>query len=141
MLQDLSVSDDWVKALILDAGTITDEGVESIAKLTNLSHLRLRHSPIGDAGLSLIAGCQSLQILNLPQCGASAEGVALLARLPNLRNLRLGGPQLSAAAARSVAAIKSLRNIHLYRRTKFFNWTTNMVVWATKCLLTNHKIY
>ncbi|MCA9140119.1 MAG: hypothetical protein KDB00_25275 [Planctomycetales bacterium] len=113
MLQTLTVDDTWIKTLILDAGVISDRGVQSIALLPKLGHLRLRESPISDVGLAEIAGCDALQILNLPQSDATSAGVAHLAELPDLKNLRIGGPRLDAETASAVASIKSLRNVHL----------------------------
>ncbi|WP_253154066.1 hypothetical protein [Stieleria tagensis] len=113
MLSDLSPDDEWLEVLILDAGRITDAGIESIAKLPKLWHLRLRSSPIGDDGLRQLTGSQTIQILNLPQSEATAAGVAELAKLPNLRNLRLGGNRLAADTAAGIASIDSLRNLHL----------------------------
>lgn len=113
MVEMLVAEDDWVEVLVLDEGEISDRGVESIARLPNLFHLRLRKSPISDQGLEQLSACESIQILNLPQCEATAQGVAALAVLPELRNLRLGGSKLTAATAESVAMIKSLKNVHL----------------------------
>ncbi|MCS7468250.1 hypothetical protein NZK35_16485 [Stieleria sp. ICT_E10.1] len=112
-LKAFTSGDDWLEVLQLDAGVIGDEGIESIAALTQLWHLRLRNSPVTDRGLKTIARCPSIQILNLPHCDATADGVAELAALPDLRNLRLGGARLGSDTAASVAGIKSLRNVHL----------------------------
>lgn len=117
-LQSLSPEDDWIEVLILDEGVVTEHGIESITQLPSLTHLRLRQSPIGDVGFSVIANCQSLQILNLPQCDASATGIAALAKLPGLRNLRLGGVNLSdggsaESVAEAIAKLQTLRHLHL----------------------------
>lgn len=113
MLEPLSDQDDWVGVLILDKGVVTDAGIDSIARLPKLWHLRLRESPITDQGLQQIAQCSSIQILNLPQCDASAAGIAELAELPDLRNIRIGGSKLGASTAKSLSLIKSLRSVHL----------------------------
>jgi hypothetical protein len=113
MLEMLAAEDGWVDVLILDKGVISDRGAESIARLPNLFHLRLRESPISDHGLERLSSCESIHILNLPQCDATAEGVAALAALSELRNLRLGGQKLDSATAESIALIMSLRNVHL----------------------------
>ncbi|QDV83216.1 hypothetical protein [Planctomycetes bacterium TBK1r] len=113
LLNAFTSGDDWLEVLQLDAGVIGDEGIESIAALPQLWHLRLRNSPVTDRGLKTIARCASIQILNLPHCDATASGVAELAALPDLRNLRLGGARLGSDTAASVAGLKSLRNVHL----------------------------
>ncbi|QDV42924.1 Leucine Rich repeats (2 copies) [Stieleria neptunia] len=112
-LEELTDADEWLEVLQLDAGVVNDAGLESIAALPQLWHLRLRHSPVTDRGLKTIARCRSIQILNLPHCDATAVGVAELAALPELRNLRLGGVHLGADTAASVAGVESLRNVHL----------------------------
>ena len=117
-LQSLSPEDDWIEVLILDEGVVTSRGIESIAQLPSLAHLRLRQSPIGDVGFSVISNCQSIKILNLPQCDASATGIAALAKLPELRNLRLGGVNLSDggsadSVAEAISTLQTLRHLHL----------------------------
>ena len=109
----LDSGDEWLRELIFDRGVITDSGIESIAQLPALRHLRLRKSPVTDQGLQQLAGCESLRILNLPQSNATAKGVALLAALPKLRNLRLGGEQLDSSTAASSAKLSGLRSLHL----------------------------
>ncbi|KAA5539308.1 hypothetical protein FYK55_24690 [Roseiconus nitratireducens] len=113
MLQQFREDDDWVKTLILDAGQVHDEGAAAIARLPNLRHLRLRHSPLTDQALQELAGQSTLQILNLPQSDATAAGVGALARLPALRSLRLGGERLGPETAEAVASIATLRSVHL----------------------------
>lgn len=113
MLSGLTEQDLWLKTLQLDAGAITDAGLESVAVLPALRHLRLRESPITDAGLERLASCSSIQILNLPQCDATATGVAALSALPSLWNLRLGGNQLNESTAEVLAKISTLRHVHL----------------------------
>ena len=109
----LSEDDDWIKTLQFDAGVISDSGVAVIATLPSLRHLRLRHSPVTDAGLKRLSRCRSLQILNLPHCQATAQGIAELASLPSMINLRLGGNTLGPETAQAISSIKTLRHLHL----------------------------
>ncbi len=113
VIEQLSPQDDWLGELILDGGRVTDDQVAAIAALPELWHLRLRLSPISDAGLRQLAECDTLRTLNLPQSAATAEGVAALRSLPNLRNLRLGGGRLGADVAEAISALESLRSVHL----------------------------
>lgn len=112
-LAELSEQDAWLGELILDEGVVDDAQVPWIARLPELWHLRLRHSPITDDGFAELARCDSLQILNLPQCRATAAGVATLGRLPHLRSLRLGGETLGGDVADAIAGLKTLRSLHL----------------------------
>ena len=109
----LSPDDRWLETLLLDAGELTDRAMATIAELPSLTHLRLRNSPITDAGFRELAGCESIRILNVPQCQATAEGIAALGSLPSLTHLRLGGDGLEADTAASVASIETLKQIHL----------------------------
>jgi hypothetical protein len=108
-LRDLTA----VETVIIDQGKVTDHGVDAIATLRDLKHLRLRLSPITDAGLKKLADCQSLWFLNLPHADCTAQGVGYLAALPRLRQLRLGSDQLGNEVCREIAKIGSLRGIHL----------------------------
>jgi hypothetical protein len=104
---------DWLETLIVDRGIVTDESMETIAKLPNLQHLRLRLSPIGDEGLKRLSTMQSLWYLNLPHAKCTAEGIGALSAIPRLRQLRLGSTELGNDVTREIATITSLRGVHL----------------------------
>ncbi len=121
-ITDFAVDDEMVKSIagldslvtvIFDQGAVSDQAIETIAGLPNLQHLRLRLSPIGDAGMKRIATMESLWYLNLPQAECTAEGVAELAALPRLRQLRLGSRNLGNEVTHAIEQIESLRGIHL----------------------------
>jgi Leucine Rich repeat len=104
---------DWIDTFIADEGVLTDKSMVTLAKLPKLQHLRLRLSPINDAGMEELAKCESLWYLNLPHAECTAKGVAALAKLPRLRQLRLASPNLSNDVSREIASIQTLRSIHL----------------------------
>lgn len=101
--------------LLIDAGEVTDEGMQQIAQLPQLIHLRMRESPITDRGLAHLSqtGMPQLRILNLPQARVGAKGIRSLRELPRLEQLRLGGTQLDDAAAEELAQLPALRSLHL----------------------------
>lgn len=101
--------------LLIDAGEVTDDGLQQIAQLPQLIHLRMRESPITDQGLAHLsqAGMPQLRILNLPQARVGAEGIHSLRELPRLEQLRLGGTTLDDAAAEELAQLPALRSLHL----------------------------
>lgn len=101
--------------LQLDAGVIDDTSLGSIASLTALEHLRLRGSPITDAGITKLdpAKLPNLRILNLPQASLSAAGLEHLATFPNLVQLRMGGAKCDDGAAEVLARFPALRSLHL----------------------------
>ena len=102
-----------LETLIIDEGIVTDETIDLIAKLPELRQLRLRLSPIGDAGFQELSGCEALWFLNLPHAECTSEGVASLKSLTKLRQLRLGSKNLDNQVANALTQIRSLRGIHL----------------------------
>ena len=99
--------------LIIDEGIVTDDTIDLVAQLPKLRHLRLRLSPIGDAGLRQLTNCKELWFLNLPHSSCTAAGVASLKSLKKLRQLRLGSKELDNQVTNSLTQILSLRGIHL----------------------------
>ncbi|TWT72872.1 leucine-rich repeat domain-containing protein [Allorhodopirellula solitaria] len=97
----------------VDQGVVTDEGLAVLAQLPNLEQLRLRLSPITDAGIVALAGCDKLWLVNLPQSQLSAAGIEALQKLPELKQLRLGSPQLDDDCCASIAELETLRGLHL----------------------------
>ncbi len=102
-----------VESLQIDAGEISDSGLDVLTTLPSLHELRLRHSPITDQGLQAIARISSLRYLNLPQSACTPDGITALQSLPVLRGLRLGSSRPSPNFARAIADLTSLRAVHL----------------------------
>jgi Leucine-rich repeat (LRR) protein len=100
--------------LLLDQGVIDDDGVKTIvAQLPNLEHLRIRLSPITDAGAEALGELTHLRVLNLPQSKVGAVGIQAWSELPDLEHIRLGGSQIDNAAAKSLAMLPNLQSLHL----------------------------
>lgn len=114
-LDELPTLDGRLKALLLDAGGIDDQGMSKLAKIKSLVHLRIRKSDISDKGIEqLVAGdLPDLRILNIPHCRITAQGVALMHRLPQLVLLRLGGPQIDDSAVAAMTKLPKLSSLHL----------------------------
>ena len=104
-----------LRALVLDAGMAQDSDVKHLASLSGLQHLRLRESPLTDAGIQQLANgqLQSLLILNLPQAKPTAVGLKALASLPKLRQLRIAGRQIDDAAIEELTHWPALSSLHL----------------------------
>ena len=101
-----------LETLIIDEGIVTDDTIDLVAQLPKLRHLRLRLSPIGDAGLQQLTKCEQLWFLNLPHAECTAEGVAALKSLKKLRQIRLGSTELDNQVTNSLTQIRSLDSIH-----------------------------
>jgi hypothetical protein len=114
-LSQLPTLDGKLSQLLIEAGGVDDEALQTIAQVRSLVHLRLRECPIGNAGLAKLveANMSELQILNIPQTQCTAEGIAQLASLPKLIQLRLGGQQIDDRAVAEIAKLPKLRSLHL----------------------------
>ncbi|MCA9194565.1 MAG: hypothetical protein KDB03_22495 [Planctomycetales bacterium] len=114
-LHDLGSIASRLQVLILDHGQVTDQDAEKLANLNALVHLRLRESPLTDAGLQRLLGTghPELRILNLPQAALTSQGLRQLCLLPNLIQLRIGGRQLDDEAAAIISELPNLRSLHL----------------------------
>ncbi|HWA99287.1 MAG TPA: hypothetical protein VG713_12375 [Pirellulales bacterium] len=106
---------DNLRVVLLDnaANSLSDAGLEKLARLPKLQHLRVRGGDFGDRGLAALAGCRELQILNLPVTHATDAGLAQLSRLPKLVQLRIGSPTITTAGLQSLEQFPELRRLHL----------------------------
>ncbi len=75
-----------VRELILIGTKLTDEGLEEVAKLKNLSKLSLQVTDITDEGLKEVAKLTNLEKAQLYETNVTAEGVAELQKaLPDCK--------------------------------------------------------
>ena len=75
-----------VKELILSGTKLTDEGLEDVAKLKNLSKLSLQVTDITDEGLKEVAKLTNLEKAQLYETKVTGEGVADLQKaLPDCK--------------------------------------------------------
>lgn len=115
-ISQLATLEQNLEQLLIDAGGVSDASMKTIGRLSNLRHLRIRHSDISDQGITnLLAGAElpSLQILNLPHSSLTAAGITQLAKLPQLRQLRIGGRQIDDHAVELISQLPELRSLHL----------------------------
>jgi hypothetical protein len=92
---------------------ITAAGIQHLAALPNLDHLRLRGPGIDDAALAEIAKLGGLRILNAPRGEFTDDGLASLKALPDLEQLRFGSPNVSDAGIKTLAELPALKRLHL----------------------------
>jgi Leucine-rich repeat (LRR) protein len=114
---DLSVLSNLpnVTTLILDHSDnrITDVGLSTIARLSSLTHLRIRGGDLGDDGLKSLATVKNLRIINLPHTHVTDAGLAALEELPQLEQLRIGSPKITDAGIQRLANFPALLRVHL----------------------------
>jgi uncharacterized membrane protein len=100
------------QVLWLDLGRtrISDQGLEKVARLPNLTRLHLQQTLVGDAGLSHLAALERLEYLNLYGTAITDEGLMKLSSLTRLRALYVWRTSASAAGvSRLQAALPRLR--------------------------------
>lgn len=116
---------------------LTDDGFRSIARLDNLSELRVRQTAIdgsgfghlrgirlgtldcqqceqfGDAALDHLADMTTLRELHLRGTSVTGRGLSKLARLVNLRSFTAGGPGIGDSFTITANNFKKLEYLHL----------------------------
>ena len=100
--------------LIDDARScVTATGLEHLAGLAKLEHLRLRGTGCDDAALAEVARLPELRVLNVPRGEFTDAGLAELAKLVRLEQLRFGSPQVTDAGMKTLLELPALKRIHL----------------------------
>ncbi len=91
---------------------LTDQGLESLARLPKLRHLSLVENQITGEGLRRLGSAVGLEVLDLRGCSEiGSEDLAALAKLPRLRVLRLAGPQVRDTALAELQRLGGLRSV------------------------------
>ncbi len=103
-----------LRELVLDGGIVRDEDLFRFIDQVDLTHLRLRASPLTDDAAKRIAATQkNLKIMNVPQCEFGIAGTSALAGLTSLTHLRIGGSRIDDACVAAISEIESLQSLHL----------------------------
>jgi hypothetical protein len=90
--ESLSLLEGLEPALVildLNAGSISDAGLERVARFVHLRRLRLGETGVTDAGLANLAALSELESLDLHMTGVTDMGVDALLELGRLRSLYL----------------------------------------------------
>lgn len=98
-----------LRSLSLNGSTISNAGLEQIARLRELRKLHLCGSEVTDAGLDALAALDQLEELRISSQYLTDEALSFLARLPRLRILGLptdSGDVFSDAAVASFQAAR-----------------------------------
>jgi hypothetical protein len=92
---------------------LSDEGLEAVGKLKNLTRLRAEKTTVTDAGLVHLAGLDYLESLNLYGTKITDTGLDHLSKLPNLRRLYAWDTQVSKEGANKFMEEASLIEVNL----------------------------
>lgn len=99
--------------LDLSCNEIGDEGAESLATLTQLITLSLKHNNISSTGAAHLARLISLQSLDLQSNWIGDDGIQSLSPLVRLTSLNLWGNRLTSTGAGYLTSFGELANLVL----------------------------
>jgi site-specific DNA-cytosine methylase len=103
-----------VQTVHLQQGRLMDVGAEFLVMIPNLREVKLRLSPLSDAGFAKLARCVKLESINVPQAECTEVGIRELKKLPHLQSLRVGSSLLKGeSAGLAFAELSTLRHLHL----------------------------
>ncbi len=103
-----------LRELVLDGGIVRDEDLFRFIDQVDLTHLRLRASPLTDNAAKRIATTQkNLKIMNVPQCEFGIAGTSAISGLTSLTHLRLGGSRFDDSCVAEISKLESLQSLHL----------------------------
>jgi mono/diheme cytochrome c family protein len=89
----------WVD---LSRSQVTDAGVETLAKMTNLERLHLENTKVTDAGIAKLGALPNLEYLNLYGTKVTDGGIAKLAAAKDLKKLFVWETGVTQAGAKAL---------------------------------------
>jgi hypothetical protein len=101
---------------------VTDDGVKSFARMTNLKNLKFFHpgKSFSGAGLAQLAGMPNLQHLTVAGSFAfNDDGMAAVAKLPKLKEFRTWHAGGTNEGVKKLTALKNLKSLHLGQRLTY----------------------
>ncbi|GAB4145361.1 MAG: hypothetical protein Tsb009_17480 [Planctomycetaceae bacterium] len=111
-----SLADEKYKHLqvlsIQDCKNVTDQSLNVIGKLPELSKLSFLEVGITDKGLADLASLKNLSKLTLVRTNVKGQGLAHLADLP-LKNLMITGPSMTADGLKSLVKLTRLQELRV----------------------------
>jgi hypothetical protein len=102
-----------VQDLSLGRTSVTDRGMEQVARCTQLRWLDLSHTAVTDVGIALLAGCKQLRQLFLEGAKLTSASLPTLATLTQLEELDLSHLPLTDESLAPLARLKNLKVLHL----------------------------
>jgi len=111
MLTSLDEGLELVTEIDATTGSVDDDGVGGLPKLTSLRQLRLEGTKVSDKGCQAIGQVASLEELTLTGGYISDVGMEFLKDLTQLKKLKLAGTQLSLHGWEIIGALPQLQEI------------------------------
>jgi len=112
----LAENTNYLMVNFISADTVTDKDLSLLLPIKKqLLWLRLSGKPITDEGIKTLAQLTNLVRLFLDQTNISDKGLAELKSLSNLKYLNLSGTKITAQGLLALKELKNLRSIYLYQ--------------------------
>ncbi len=99
----------------LNNAKLVDADLKLLEKFTELEWLDLRVTPIGDEGVSHIAGLRKLKFLNVARTNMSDKGLASLRGLSELETLLMARTKITDAGLVNVERLSKLRKLSVFQ--------------------------
>ena len=104
-----------LEVLVLPQSTVTQEGIESLAKLKNLYHLSINMKRLDDEAMVAIAQLAGLRSIQLTETRLTGEGFSYLNRLKKLESLSIESKSITASGLLKLSEIENLRRVQLLK--------------------------
>jgi Leucine-rich repeat (LRR) protein len=111
-LAKLDGLEDQLRRINISHSDITDAGLARIARMRNLTQLRLASEKVTDAGLACLAELKELRHLHLIDMPISDTGLAHLHKLKNLESLYLDGTGATDEGMKGL--VEALPSVHVH---------------------------
>lgn len=92
LLEEIAAHIVWLN---LENSQLTDDALEVVGNLPNLTSLKLQNNPITDAGIQYLKNLKNLEVLNLYNTQVSANSIQVLGELESLKRCYLWQTKIS----------------------------------------------
>lgn len=93
--------------------TLTDDGLASLANLTNLETLSLRRTDITGVGFKQLTGLKKLQNLELNDTFVTDDGLEQIGAIESLQLLQIARTNITSAGLKHLAKLEGLKELDL----------------------------
>jgi RNA polymerase sigma factor (sigma-70 family) len=104
-------------SLDLDGSKVTDAGLKAIAPIKQLTTIHLRFTQVSDMGLKELASLTSLTDLDVSGTKVTDAGLRDIGHLKGLMNLGLGDTRVTDEGLKELAHLRGLTRLVLYKTT------------------------
>jgi CHAT domain-containing protein/Tfp pilus assembly protein PilF/Leucine-rich repeat (LRR) protein len=113
ILHDSTAADQPMTTVSFSFTEVTDDDLEILQSVPNLSRLQLKSTPIGDSGLERLRGLVHLRFLDLEDTRITDAGLNHLSKLTNLETLHLWDTDISDAGLHTLSGLTNLKEVQI----------------------------